>query len=408
MNFKKITLLGIACLFPVLLFLILGSCNFFPFSRGSSEVSPKLLVKGSFSNIETIALTVSGPGMRTIERTFTDAGNVSIEVPAGNSRQFEIQVNINPSDPGAALSYYGSATVDLVAGASVTIPITMKLYETKLIIPDALNNRFVQIVNMSGDGWIDKEAMDIGLTISADFQPNDIDFDDQGRIYIANPIAGANFQDGVHRIDDINDTTGNHIVNAVVMAIAVDRVNNYLYYAIDNAGFPDDLHRCDFDGGNDILLTNTGVPGDIRGLAVDENGIVYIAYQTFIAAYDPVTENVLDTASIVISTYDYALDVMSKPPYIYAAVYDEGLPGSGNPRIVQFTFNGSALTEEASYFAVFGPHRFVGVSSRSIHFIDEDPLPQDRLVSIDDITGSNVQYYGTTGTGQGQYRFFIP
>jgi hypothetical protein len=409
MNFKKITLLGIACLFPVLILFILGSCSFFPFSRGTSAVSPKLLVKGNFSNIETIALTVSGPGMRTIERTFKDTGNLSIEVPAGNSREFEMQVNINPADPGAALSYYGSATVDLIAGASVTIPLTMELYETKLLIPDPyLNWRLVQIDDMIGSNWT--TILAANLTNITTFRPYDVDFDAQGRIYIAN---NNSIDDKIVRIDDMSTAnevliTDDSMADGIV-AFTVDRKSDYLYYITDN-----DIYRQNINSFLDNILVSIAVEIPIRtlrGIAVDADGFLYLANDGVgdksVYKVDP---NALP-GSRVVGSYSAGLlgphDVMVKAPYLYVADPD---PAGANDKIVQLTLDLSPVDtlSESVQHPMYGPRHFVAILNKRIYFMDELPTGSDadKLVAMDDIDGTNWETYGSFGSGVGEFVFY--
>ena len=75
------------------------------------------------SKVTAISLTVSGPGMEPIIETVPlDTGIIQLEVPAGDSRLFSVRADL-PTE--AYLS--GSTEESLEAGASVNVPITMKL-----------------------------------------------------------------------------------------------------------------------------------------------------------------------------------------------------------------------------------------------------------------------------------------
>ncbi|HSV95630.1 MAG TPA: hypothetical protein VLM75_01720 [Spirochaetota bacterium] len=69
-----------------------------------------------------IDLTVSGAGMRTIDRTIpTDTGEITLDMPSGPARVFTI---VGYDDADSRLMG-GIATKDLAAGENVTIPIQM-------------------------------------------------------------------------------------------------------------------------------------------------------------------------------------------------------------------------------------------------------------------------------------------
>jgi hypothetical protein len=282
----------------------------------------------------------------------------------------------------------------------------MTVNETKLVIPDYDNNRVVQIDNINGDGWSDISGTDIEYLLDTDFDPYDIDFDAQGRIYIINNHIS---EGGVIRIDNMKDTTKDDIVSLNnLRAIAIDRVNGYLYYAIYSGAAQDQLHRCYLDGSNDTQLDLFAID-DIRGLAVDENGLVYIAWSTFdtcaITVYNPNVSNgiILDTKYYGSALYEEGWDVIVKSSYIYAAV-DEG--SGGQNKIIKFLFDTQTneLVEHDLYITdLYGPHRFIGLN-QMICFIDEGI--GDRLISMKNIDGDTIEYYGETGTGVGQFNFF--
>jgi len=160
-------------------------------------------------------------------------------VPSGKSILFSAETNLT------SVSFKGEKEQDLLNKTEAEIPIQFNLYETKLVIPDAENNRIVQMDDMTGA-------------------------DSQGRIYIANYYNNSEDR-GLIRIDDINDTTSDTIISSRTKALAIDRANGWIYYTDGNQ-----ISRCDYDGNNQKQYSMSF--GDIRGMAVDNQGMVYIAF----------------------------------------------------------------------------------------------------------------------------------
>jgi hypothetical protein len=81
---------------------------------------------GRQTGVNYITLTVTGDGMADIESEIPlSTGELTLDVPVGSARTFE--VNAYYSDPlyGLYLYYSGKATADLAAGDDITLPIAM-------------------------------------------------------------------------------------------------------------------------------------------------------------------------------------------------------------------------------------------------------------------------------------------
>ena len=163
--------------------LLLSSCNFLipgedsPASTrfdGSTRVFLNLQ-SNSRAPASTILdwgnLIVSATDMLPITEEIDD-GSLTLEVPSGNDRLFVLTASTS------TLYYIGQTTADLVPGETVEITIPMKLLSTKLLIPDILNNRIVQIDDISGDGWSESALNNLNNE-----QAVSMDFDDDGYIY---------------------------------------------------------------------------------------------------------------------------------------------------------------------------------------------------------------------------------
>ncbi len=361
------------------------------------------------TNLTSLVLNVTGSGMDTITQEYVETfpSEITLSVPAGGGRLFEVLAYT----PSATLR--GAVTRDLDPGAVVDIPIDMGLYETKIVIPDYQNNRLVQIDNdFSSTSWISKTGPDLGYMDDGGgttINPYDVDFDSSGRIYIANYA----YDDvDIFRIDSINSTTIVKITSISSYestAIAVDRINNLVYFSTFSQ-----LHRCELDGNNLKSDFAMGGISNIRGLAIDNNGIVYIAHSNTISAYNPGAETILDAASYTGTGYEEAWDVSVKSSYIYLTVNDNYT--SNNDYIVQLTFNSTLKTfnEETRLPSVaivdfYGPRKFLNHLGSAIIFMDEDST-YDRIISVDDISGSGRINYGQNGIiadGPGYFDFFL-
>ena len=352
------------------------------------------------ATVDQIVVRVDGPGMPTMEFFFTpDVITATVVVPSGSSRKFTVLADT----PSATLG--GSKKMNLAPGDNVSVTINMGLFSTKLVIPDNVNGRVVQIDDISGsDADINATWIDTNFGL-ANFEPQDIDFDSRGRIYIAANHGAASTTYQVIRVDDINGTpyTGFADPGSTIYAVTVDRKNSLVYYATST-----DLYRSDYDGGSVVgPFNNLGVIFNIRGLVIDNNGIIYIAWSSgmecAVSAYDPGTETILDTYYGTSALYEYGWDVMVKPPYIYAAI-DEG--SLGQNRIIRFTFEGGTLIERGIYTtSLLGPHRFIAPLRSRIYFAD-DNFGSDRIVVMDNILGSNRRNYGQNGSSIGEFYFF--
>jgi len=401
--------------FLLLLVITFTGCIFFAATDTGIAV-PNLTIKGAPSDITALSLRITGPGMSPVESYYsTVPSSIEIEVPAGVDRQFELLAY--PSSASAAISFKGTATVDLAAGETTEIVLTMDLNETKLLIPDNKNNRIVQIDDMGGGGW--KEITDTDISYPPDLAPYDIDFDSQGRIYIAIYTADS-LKDFIIRIDDLDAVTYTPIImgkGSPCVALAADRKNGYLYYATSGA-----LYRCNLDGTGDVSRAiNVGVDQiqTIRGMAVGENGMLYIAGMNVgglnrIFLYDPFAENV---DAIYFTDINEAWDVLVKPSYIYIANRN----GPAGNKIIQLDTDlgfiaaygneSPAVDDIPGNF--YGPKRFLAILNRKIAILDEaswnDPplfFQGDRLVSIGDLAGTGWTTYGQTGPGTGQFEFY--
>lgn len=356
------------------------------------------------SHINSITLNISGDGMDTITKSYASPSipdTITLEIPAGDSRTFELLAYT------ASATLRGVATRNLTSGATVTIPIQMGLYETKIVLPDYNNNRIVQIDDLSlpltAPNW--KEA---SITY-----PYDIDFSSDGKIYIAIRQFGT---DGARivRLDDITASAStltalNKLDGYIALCIdRRDRNNNLIYYATEYQ-----IYRANLDGTNEFTSYNMTNIGTVRGLNITSTGLLLIAHnnaslgQEF-SIYDPAgTGTIINTLSYNLGGSDpRTWDLAEINSRIYGALHD--IYNDPIIFIREFYINASnQLIEEGSIYTnqLYGPHKFINTHSNKIYFLN-DGSTLNSLSVIDDITGTGRQDYGSTGSGVGNFNFY--
>jgi len=379
------------------------------------------------SHVTSIELNVTGSGMDSIHQTYTSPDipdSIDLEIPSGPSRLFEVLAYT----PSATLR--GAVTESLVGGTTVTIPIRMSTYETKIIIPDYQNYRIVQINDMTGTGW------SVRSTISGinQFRPYDVAFDRQGRIYITNNVGGSAMGDnGVIRLNHFTDTSpylypdstrrNGLLYDYGIVAVTIDINNNYIYYARSAALYREDLNDTTPTHDSFTTLSTTAI-GTFRGITCDDQGLLYLAGTTSLGSpaifiYNPSTQTVITS----VTNLDIPLltaapwHLLLKGSYLYVA--NPMTSGTNNQilllnkdtlQFIQGYGNYSLAITTQGYF--YGPRHFVAVLNRKIYIIDEGPDMSEtsKLISMDDINGTNWEVYGAYGLvvdGVGHFNFYF-
>ena len=388
----------------------LSSCSD-PLDSEFSEATPELALVGAPENIESITLTISGPGIKEITKTFPPTVNrLTTRIPAGRDRFIEIQLKT----PSATL--IGSAKLDLKPMSQETIRLDMSLYRTRLIMPDFQNRRVIQLDNMNGAGGKLLKGPKIGMTV-ANFRPYDIDYDNRGRIYIANLGSSTPYR-RVLRVNNINGS-GLHAYPTGpapgIVCLTIDRENGILYMSNGST-----LRRMPLDGSTSQGMTITaGVAaiGTIRGMSVDSKlGLLFIAGADnglptdMIFRYNISSQTVVDTVS---ANMDKPWDILIKGKYIFVTNRD-GAPGK---RLIRALKNFTSFTSagydasggmDTSPGAMYGLRRFVAPLNDRITMIDDDPTADfDKLVMIDNIQGGHWKTFPANGTGQAKFKFYF-
>jgi hypothetical protein len=387
--------------------LALASCFYMPgISSGKARagiVLPRYLI----ANPVSLALIVGGPGMEPMFSSYTTIpSSISIEVPAGLARTFTVLLS------GLSATLQGVATVDLQPGETKDITVNPTVAGTQIVVPDYLNNQLVQIADMTGTGW----------TVASVTSPYDVDFDDQGRIYVACPnSAGA---PSIFRLNDITDTspvalTG--VSSTTIQSIAMDRPRGLLYYT---DGYT--LWRMQVtptlgtEETVDLGMISLGVESsvymyDVTGIDVDSDGFLYIANTSSSTPGSTILKINPNPASspTLVTTSSFAFngpwDVMVKGDYVYVSDPNNT---TNTGQVVRLSKNlDSAVSFSGPASDPFlGPKRFVATLNAPITLIDESySNGTDRLVSFKDITGAGwATPYGSTGNADtpGYFRFY--
>jgi hypothetical protein len=370
-------------------------------------VSPRIHIKGRPAGVTSIDLEVSGADIETIEESI-DVGDeeITVEVPAGSDRTFTLTMQ-NPS-----VTFSGEVKEDLTAGEELDITIPLEFESSRIIIPDPDANRMVQVDTFTGGGWIDREGSDYGIDLNL-FQPYDVDFDNQGRLYIANNDSDEDNQ--VFRIDHIGDTSVETIVNlgeaSNIKVLALDRNNNYLYYTDGWGTFYRKILGPPV--GTQISFDIFDEPGVIsfqsKGIAVNSNGNLIIPnyQQDEVYEYDPsrsAGDRIVTTSSV---------SFMSSPTDV--RLIDNGvviLNGAGidGYRILVLDENLALIDHFGNYGAdeFYFPLLFVAVLNKKLSILDTDFVTGDevnRLVSCGS-DGGPFTIYMAGDDGQSPFQFY--
>ncbi len=347
-------------------------------------------------------------GTSTVFGPATFASGTAIQIPSGSNKDFIVTANTT------SVTFRGSSTGQtLTANSTTTMPVSLSLYETKIVIPDNQNYRVVQLNDMTGLGWKTVTSTIVGWVTGTDLLPYDVDYDSLGRIYIANNF-GSTGKGVVIRMNNING--GNILLIADngsgYASIAVDRTNNILYKATSGGT----LSRCSLDGTGNVTLTGGPIFNAINGLAVDDTGMLYISYMVsttkYVGKFTPATSTIALSGTAYTIATGTPWGIRFQSPNIYVA----NLAGSVNNNIIQFDTSltrlsgfGTNVSTGTSTGQFYGPRKFVAIRAKELIIVDDDEtfgVNADKLVSIDDILGTNWTTYGSSGNATGSFAFY--
>jgi hypothetical protein len=396
--------------------------------------------------VTAYAITVTGPGMDPIHETIpANIPFISLIVPAGDDRRFTIEADLTPAPAlSHLLSFIGRNEADLEAGSVTFLTFKMVAGRTELIVPDYLNNQLFRASDMS---FSDSQTGTFGL--GGAFAPIDIDISADGKIFIARRSAS----NGIVFGDDINGANAVTINASNVTAIAIDKVNNILYYSTyDDITHAFSLNRRSLPYNplaspaplNDSVMVVTATGPEehnfsVVGMDVDPwSSSLYLAAYTLdaggvplapiIIRYDPngQVSGKANPGRVLRSTIhpDFRIigDIVAKDDAVFVA---NSVPAGADELapILQFgknlTFTGSygRISDEpvaaswqikASVAAgdFYGPKRFLAKGNTALTIID-DSVDYDKLVSLSQgLDDTSWETYPAVETATPPFRFF--
>ncbi len=404
-------------LFPavfIVFLMVFTGCYMVP--EGVSTVVPVIRVidAPTVSDIDSVVLSITGPDMDPVSVTYsTLPDKINISVPEGSDRTFTLDINMSSDSPGTVKSFRGTGTANLSSDSAEVI-LDMGIGNTKIIVPDAANNRLVQIPDISGSIWnvLDGDSISNPITntpLGTNFLPWDVDFDENGVFYVANNYYD-NSNGYVYIFFDITYTQPSVVLtspNGGFLAVAVDRVNNILY-GVDSglnvyyAGINGETVAGSFtDLGTDFY--------GVTGIAVDDKGYVYIAGLSTNSDF-LVQKYGKEMAGGVLDSFNSAGDPSAGDCVIYDGYLYVTVDDSNVYRFDPDDFdNGGAyitLKDVPNISASFNrPCSFLATMNDHLTIVDDDGTTK-RLISVDGLDGSGYATFGSSGTGEGEFMFY--
>ena len=382
------------------------------------------------AGIESVTVTVEGDDFATITGEFTGQQPEAepIVVPIGTGRQITVVVGVSTTGP--VTEYTGTGTVDIAAGAPSIADVAVRITRTKLVIPDALNRRLVQIDSIATgvDTWVEHD-LGIGSAWDAEVGPD-------GKIYFALLEDGGS---GIVRIDGFPVGASQTLIYEASPdgPIAIDHANEIIYfleggflYSVPLAGGV----ATDYSAATSSFVDGTSHVG--QTVTVDDAGAVYVlVWEDTPDMESPQLLRVikLDTegAPVVIadgviysapaaSTFSTRpMDLAFIGDALYAVFYGDDTNGPvvriDNTLSVVESY-GTLYTGVAGPDNLYGPARFIGHLNPEIQFLDDSgdthpaTLPgsesHDYAIQIDDLEGSGRETFGSNGSGTNEFELF--
>lgn len=368
-----------------------------PTLAGSGLVSSNISIAEAPAGVSQIGLRIRGQDFDPINLTVTpNTDAVVLELPVGKNRLFE----------GRGGTYF-ARTIAAVTPKGVNVGLN---FSPVLIVPDTDNSRLIQLWRNEDPAWEDLTEAELGFTT---FFPSDVDYDSGGRAYFTN---NDGTEGGVYRVSSIFDTTETQLSSAGnTTSIAIDRDRQRVYFVA--AGGPA-LVATSYSGDPEVALDIGNFNADSR-LAIDNQGYLYVTNGAAgigagaIQKYDPVGETTVGTPVTI--PYGRVEDIHFLGGVLYVALSGTD---AGQAPIVRLSTNltflgsfGTIASEPASAQSgeFYGPTSFVTDRRGRLVITDEatDAFDNsyDRLVFLDPDNPGSWTTFGSTGSGEQQFRF---
>jgi hypothetical protein len=350
---------------------------------GKLNIAPKNVP----SSIESIELTISGPNMSNIEeRIEPGQSSFTLEVPSGEDRIFQMDIS-NPTS-----SFTGEKTTSLTGESPAEVTIPMVLSGLKLVVPDRDNSRLVQIDDITGSGWIEKNNSDFSLAANEQLAVTDIAYDQYGRIYttVYNGVANEARIIRLNSIGELDTSFNMTVVTAgsPIQALAVDRNSERIFFAYEDFDFVQTLASVDYSGQSFTDYDFTTVFGSdyspIKGLATDDAGWIHIVMDSTsdwpgLVSYHPDDQNSKDYLVMF-----EAHDVTVRGDYIYIADHSD-VRLARVPLDYSSDTTPETVTGDPDSTDTFnGPYRFIPTLTGNLYILDETGAWDDgRLIRFE-------------------------
>jgi len=358
--------------------------------------------------VEKLDLAISGSGMGEISATVDRSVDaVVLSVPTGPDREFEGVAAFPDSIQSFAKAFSDRKLAD-VPPQGVQVPLSLLLSETQLVVgsPPLYNN--IGMREDRSDTYTSiADYTTLGLAASSSLRARDLDFDEQGRLFVANTdtFSYEDLEGGVFQISDINDTADFVVQGGVeASAVAVDSEERRVYF-VDSGVFPPTLQSVGFDGSG---LTNHdlsdlpfyGSTMAITGLDAGPGGDLYISgFDTDSFPLVSGTVRFDPDSDSVVSSYDTSPDephdVLAKGNYVYVLRVDRSEPSSRPSGVYQLTrsmFEVDSLATTGDPTLNVGefdrPVRFTAKENSGFYVVDDGAFV---VVYFEDMSGSGWQ-----------------
>ncbi len=359
--------------------LVLAGCMD-PTLSGSGMVSSSLSIADAPLGVSEIDIRIRGQDFDPINLTVNrNIDALILELPVGKNRLFE----------GRAGTYFARTVAPVTPnGANVGLS-----FWPVLIVPDTNNSRLVQVWRPDQPVW---EAN------SYDGQPVDIDFDQGGRVIVADAI------NGILRFDSIYDGTPEFLSSvSSITSVAVDRVRSIIYFVGMVGQFG--LFSMDYQGNVSAApLGGVGLSTAER-VAIGSDGILYVYDSELqeIVKFNPGTEEEIIRVGVPYGTLE---DLESVDGFLYVAL--SGVQPGQAPIVrlnLDLSFAGSTGTiagnpANAAPGEFYGPVGFV-TDRRGLLVVKDLADGYSRLVFLNPNNPGAWAAYGSNGSGEGQFSF---
>ena len=378
--------------------------------------------------VTAINYTIVGAEFDDLTGSITGSSDEPIIVPPGDAREYTVVVDVDNATP--VTQYTAHGTFNVLAGEPTEVSAQLFVTATKLVIPDSVNGRIVQIDDIaSGASWQEATAGEetIDLEVGPDARIYYVQRDYNPQTFTSTSIIRAKAD-----IDSAAQTIFNN-VEYFPDQIGIDHANDLIYVTESRS-----LYRVGLDGttlkdySSAIASTLDGSVGGenagILAVTVADDGIVYVLFSDDSAGdtasvfeFDPSGDGAVVDSSVIFSetfsgvAYNEA-DIVAKGDTLFVLLQaSEGETATVLEVSRDLVSTGSYGTPYDPQLpsqpadVLYGPSRFVGHRNPEIQFIDEDDVyyEVDHLVQLDDITGQGRQTYGgLPGNATGEFDFF--